>query len=272
MSQTPRRALVTLSIGDLYQAMARHTHPLMQAYADKCGVEFVCIQERRVTERYGLSDHYEKFQLFNLLDRYDQILFVDTDILVSPHAPSLFELVPEHRFAAASEENYSQSARDKQLTQQILGAVDWINPYFNSGLMIFSGAHREVFNPLNPWLKQWAMGDFRTKAKNLLNDQPFLNHRLNQLSLPLIDLGYRFNHTRVIRQTQTRFHSYFIHYAGPSGHRYGPRIEQIRKDAAVFRNPAALWLSRRSQSYRWLADRLDKCFFQYLINERLRVR
>jgi hypothetical protein len=86
----------------------------------------------------------------------------------------------------------------------------------------------------------------------------------------MVDHGYRFNHTRSISRTHTRFRSFFIHYAGPSGHRYGDRLIQIEKDARAFASPFIRWLSRQSLAYRWIADRTDLSFVKYFINSRLR--
>jgi hypothetical protein len=265
-----KKALVTLTIGSAYREMGEITHPLMRDYARRCGVDFLVLRQPRVNSRYGLSTRYEKFQLFELLQHYDQIAFVDTDVLIAPDAPSLFKLVPRDRFAAANESIYSQADRDKTLTQEILGPVEWRSPYFNSGVMVFGRAHSAVFDPAAPELLLWSRGDFRKRVVNLLNDQPYLNHRLNRLDIPLLDLGHRFNHTRCITATQTRFRSHFIHYSGPSGHRYGSRLEQLRKDATVLQSPVRLWLSRRSNTYRWVTDRTDAAFVGYLLQSRVR--
>lgn len=262
------KALVTLAVGDLYTKMGSITHPLMRAYAERCGVDFIVIGERKVNEKYGLDERYEKFQLYDLIDDYDQIVFIDTDILISPMAPSLFDLVPLERFAAASEASFSKADRDVELTQKILGDVQWRNTYFNSGVMVLGKIHKNVFDPARPELKLWSTGEFRKKEVNLLNDQPYLNHRLNDLRIELLDLGYRYNHTRVITETHTRFKSYMIHYAGPSGHRYGTRLEQLEKDYNVLTNSTFLKLSTEYPFYRWLMDRIDKDFVRYLLQEK----
>ncbi len=262
------KALVTLAVGDFYTQMGEITHPLMQSYAARCGVDFIVIDDRKVNEQYGLDERYEKFQLFDIIDHYDQVVFIDTDILISPEAPSLFELVPTDRFAAASEDGFSKAGRDTRVTQEILGPVEWNNLYFNSGVMVFGKQFKEVFEPSRESLKLWSTGEFREKEVNLLNDQPYLNHRLNELGIPLLDLGYKFNHTRVVTDTKSRFRSHMIHYAGPSGHRYGSRLAQLKKDAQALTSPLSFWLSYKFPAYRWLADRLDKHFLRYLISEK----
>ncbi len=262
------KALVTLAVGDLYTKMGAITHPLMRSYADRCGVDFIVIGERKVNEKYGLDERYEKFQLYDLIDDYEQIAFIDTDILISPKAPSLFDLVPLDRFAAASEAGFSKAGRDIDLTQKILGEVQWRNTYFNSGVMVLGKKHKQVFDPARPELKLWSTGEFRANEINLLNDQPYLNHRLNDLGIELLDLGYKYNHTRVITDTHTRFNSYLIHYAGPSGHRYGSRLEQLQKDFNVLTSPTMLSLSVSYPSFRWLMDRIDTAFLRYLLQEK----
>lgn len=266
------KALVTLAVGDFYTRMGSITHPLMRAYAQKCGVDFLVFDERKVNDQFGLDERYEKFQLYDLIDQYEQIAFIDTDILISPNAPSLFERVPPERFAAASEAGFSKAGRDIELTQRILGKVVWQNPYFNSGVMVLGKAHKALFDPTRPELKLWSTGEFRRQQVNLLNDQPYLNHRLNDLGFELLDLGYRYNHTRVRTDTHKRFNSHMIHYAGPSGHRYGSRLEQLQKDFKVMINPKLLRFSALYPSCRWILDRLDPAFLRYLREEKFALK
>lgn len=263
--ERPKRALVTLAIGDAYEKLGRVTHPSLIAYAKKNDAEFIVIDQPKYVNRLKLLT-YEKLQVWELLDgRYDQVLFVDTDILIAPDAPSVFDMCPLDTFGAASEEAYSMSKVHRDVTQNKLGKVNWINPYFNSGVMVFGPAHREIFNPESIILEEW-IGD-EDNQDHIMSDQPILNYLLNRLNYKMIDFGYKFNHTRVIRNTKIRFRSYFIHYAGPSGHRYGTRYEQMKKDAGVLTCPVNLFLSRKIPWLRWVLDRLDTAFLKYLIGK-----
>jgi len=261
----PKRALVTLAIGASFEKLGRVTHPSLIAYANKCNAEFIVIDSPRYIEKLKLMT-YEKLQVWEYLDgRYEQILFVDTDILIAPDAPSLFDLCPVDTFGAASEEAYSMSKVHRDVTQNKLGSVNWSRPYFNSGVMMFGMAHKELFNPESEVLLNWIGDD--TNQDHIMSDQPIFNYLVNKLDFKMIDLGYKFNHTRVIRNTETRFRSYFIHYAGPSGHRYGTRYEQMKKDAGVLNSPANLYISRRFPKIRWVLDRLDLSFLSYLLEK-----
>lgn len=260
-----RRAVITLAIGEGYQQLALHTHPLFKRYADRCNADFISIERPKLTDTLKLVT-YEKLQVWDVLDgRYDQVLFVDTDIVLLPTAPNVFDLCPPGTFAAANEEGYSMSGAHKRITQDQLGSVEWNAPYFNSGVMLFSPQHRELFNPSGEILKQWVMNP--ENSDHVMSDQPILNYLLNHFGYDFLDLGYRFNRTRVLTDTHNRFRSHFIHYSGPSGHRYGSRAKQISADARVASDPVALWVSKSLPAYRWIADRTCLDFARYLVDK-----
>jgi lipopolysaccharide biosynthesis glycosyltransferase len=259
------RAVVTASVGQAFSEMGRITQPLMKGYANRCSADFVVISEPLMATRNGLPARYEKFQLFDLLNRYERVLFLDNDILVTPDAPDVFELVAPDRFAASSELGFSRVALDLELTQKVLGELDWREPYFNTGVMVASKRHRELFDPSRAELHQWnAFSGSDSRYHPAGEDQAFLNYLVNALNVPFLDLGFRFNHTRVRTDTHRRFHSHFIHYAGPSGFRYGTRLEQMRKDAHLLNNPLSLSLARTFPRLRWVLDRCDPAFVSYL--------
>lgn len=260
-------AIVTLSIGDYYDKMGKFTIPLMKIYAKKCNVDFMCIKKPYVFKKYGLPSRYDKFQIFNLLDCYDRICFIDNDVLVSLDSPNIFDIVPLGYFGAANEEKFSKSISDKAQTNEVLGNIDWIYPYFNSGVMVIDKTHKKMFNPSSPELRIWALGLYKNAHGEDGADQAYLNYYVNFFKFPFFDIGYKFNHTRVITKTHTRFSSYFIHYAGSSGHRYGERLSQIKSDAQILKNPICLWYSRKFIFLRWFLDRCNFTFILYLLNK-----
>jgi lipopolysaccharide biosynthesis glycosyltransferase len=260
------KAVVTIVVGSYAERMAQATNPFMRAYANKCDAEFIVLQIPRFQHLGQL--YYEKFQLYSLFEKYERILYLDNDVLVSPLSPDLFELTPADHFAACAEETWSRFPECKRAILAELGDIPWNYPYFNAGVMLASHSQREVFNPAHPALQRWATDHVRQRYPYQGDDQTYFNYRVNELQLPMIDHGFRFNHTRSISQTHTRFSSYFIHYAGPCGHRYGDRLEQIEKDSRAMASPAILALSRSSHAFRWLADRLDLDFVNYLLRKR----
>jgi lipopolysaccharide biosynthesis glycosyltransferase len=267
MTNKRTTAVVTLAIGEFYEKMAVFTHPLMKQFAEKCDSDFIVINEPRISKKTSLPPKYEKFQIADLLDIYERILFVDTDIIVLPTTPNLFQLVPGDKFAAVSEESFSGSKLEKKVTQAELGAITWENNYFNSGVMVIPRSAKPLFNATVPELKHWAIGDFRKEHPTLLNDQPYLNHAVNKTKTPYFELDSRFNHTRAMPGSNNRFNSYLVHFAGASGHRYGSRLKQIERDSKVASNSFLMNLSIKFPLYRYVADRMSFSFIKYLLQK-----
>ncbi len=260
------RVVVTAAVGPSFAEMGRITHPLMERYASRCRADFVVFSEPLVATRTGLPGRFEKLQLHDLLTRYDRALFLDNDVLVSPLAPDVFELVAPGVFGMVNEEKFERASLDRQLTEQVLGKTEWSAPYFNSGVMLADRSHAFLFDPEYPPLQLWqayARTDSRYHPAG--EDQAYLNYLLSSSKVPFVDLGHHFNFTRVRRDGHLRFRSFFVHYAGPSGFRYGKRLEQLRRDAAIFNSEAAFALARRFPRLRWAMDRCDPDFVRYLM-------
>src|SRR3989344_7906914 len=85
-----RTALFTICIGDFYTKLSKVTHPTIKNYAQKIGADFIV-----KTETSFPLPHYAKFEIAKLLETYDRVLYLDTDILVSPDTPNIFDIVPQ---------------------------------------------------------------------------------------------------------------------------------------------------------------------------------
>jgi lipopolysaccharide biosynthesis glycosyltransferase len=261
------KAVVTIAIGEAFQKLGKITHPIFKNYAERNNADLIVIDKQVYLNKFKILT-YEKLQVWDLLDgRYDQILLVDTDVLIAPDAPSVFEMCPTDTFGFVSEETYSMAGPHKKRTQEKLGRIFRIAPYFNSGVMVFSPIHREIFNPQSKIFEKWALDE--TNKDHIMSDQPVLNYLVNYYKFKTIDFGYKFNHTRVIPDPVIRFRSYFIHYTGEDlcGYRFGTKVHQIEKDAGVLKSPVALYLSRIFPMYRWVMDRCDIYFLKYFLDK-----
>jgi lipopolysaccharide biosynthesis glycosyltransferase len=189
-------AVVTVAIGAEFRQIAALTHPLMVDYASRIGADFVSLHTR------AENPYLEKLRLRDYLCLYERVLFLDTDVLVRPDCPDLFQLVPVDGFGAWLASNHSPRF-DPEIArlQQQLGDIGWLKTYFNSGVMVVSRQHRDAFAPV-------------TEAYDEPFDQGLLNYRVQKLGYRIFDIGHRFNHTGVASLTADRFESYIIHFAG----------------------------------------------------------
>lgn len=194
---------MTIACGDLYQRMAFLTHPLIKNYADKIGAEFLSINNKNISET---TPHWEKFQIYDLLDMYDRIIYMDTDLIIREDCPNLFDEVPEDKLGMFNEAFFTD--RSKELMIDICKKYDeklpsWDGRYFNSGVVVVSGRHKKLF---------------KKPAQEIFSfyEQSYLNMMISKLGIDMYELHYRFNRmTCVDRLTgEDRHNSYIIHYAG----------------------------------------------------------
>lgn len=242
VSFNKKTAIITVCIGNKYKKMSEITHPTIRHYADRLDAEFVVIDEQKIC--LGGTSKFEKFQLFKLLESYERIIFLDTDILVSPNCPNLFYIVPPDSFGAfivSKHTDYHNYSNIK--IQDVLGKINWkkdsfnekIFESFNSGVMVISKSHREVFNPNNGLLETWSTWH-RMNSSKVMKDQTLINYTVQKNKIPIFDIGYKFNHTSATNNSKDRFQSHIIHYAGKSHLKGKDKILQIKKDLLVLKH------------------------------------
>ncbi len=173
------RAIITVTIGDEYEDLSEITHPFMQRYAKKVGADFIVIRQREF-ERFPIF--YEKFQLPWFLQTYKRVAFIDTDVLVSPQTPDLFEEVPEGHFGALCESctKTSQAPDDYFLDLLKICRVSWNGHYANSGVMVAEDEMSDLFG--------WPMF-----INDFFGDQTQLNLMLSSLKTKFHEFGPEFN-------------------------------------------------------------------------------
>lgn len=210
---------------------------LMQRYCRREGYDFVELREAKLNLhapgiRYNFQT-FEKFQIYDVLGAYDRVLRLDTDVLVSPLAPDIFNVVPEHALGVVYEDVADKAGERRQQMEKICaarGSAPWgERRYFNSGVMVCSKAHRAMFkldaSDIES-LTSGGMGGFK--------EQNTCNWKARECGCELFELDYRFNHLRFFSDRKyghhPRFKSFFLHYAG----------SQRKKDRRMNRDRAPL--------------------------------
>jgi hypothetical protein len=211
-------ALLTLTIGDHYQNLSKITYPTLKRYAEKIGADFIPITEQKISQT---TPHWEKFQILDYLNKYERIIYVDTDILIRKNCPNLFEIVPESKLGIYNECPFVPG-RDYAILKasEDYGSKDfkWDGKYYNTGVMVISRCHRSLF---------------RKPEKEISNfyEQSYLNLQIQSLKVPVFEIDYKFNRMHCVDKItgKDRFESYIIHYAGVNYSSAGLSI--IKKDA-----------------------------------------
>ncbi len=198
-----KKLVLTIAMGEYYRQMAEVAHPSIRNYAGKLGADFKVITEQKISKT---TPHWEKFQIFDFLNTYDRILFLDTDLIVRADTPDLFALVPESNIGAFNEASYSGRDSGAVMSQiaQAYGQdlVNWDGRYFNTGVMVVSRVHQPLF--VKP-----------VQEIESFYEQSYLNLVFARAHTPMTELDWRFNRTVAMDQiiAAPRLSAYIIHYA-----------------------------------------------------------
>jgi lipopolysaccharide biosynthesis glycosyltransferase len=185
-----------------YHRIASLSHQTFKQYANKHNLSLEIIDSGET--------YFAKMKLYNLLEKYDRLLFIDTDTIIRNDCPNLFEIVPENKFGAFDEHNMANS-KEKEIHKKFMSEASkfYTLPidnfkFFNTGVMVISQIHKQIFQKTEKYLNL----DYY--------DQLLINLRLGYLNIDTQDIGYQFNRMPYVedRVSGTRLDCYIIHYAG----------------------------------------------------------
>ncbi len=213
--------VLTIAIGLGYQTLAALTHPTLRAYAERIGADFQVITTPKVAVT---SPHWAKFEIAELLEKYERILYFDTDIIVRDDCPNLFDLVPDDCLGAFNEAPFV--ARSRELLIDVCRAYGvtldtWDNRYFNSGVLVISRCHQELF--IKPAHEECNF-----------YEQTYFNVKIALLGIKMFELPYQYNRMSCLDAFtgESRLAAYVTHYAG------APSLQQllplVRQDLATW--------------------------------------
>jgi hypothetical protein len=202
-----KNAVVTLCIGDEFKKLSELTHPIIKKYADKIGADFINLDSQRLSTS---TPHWEKFRIFNLLEDYERIIYLDTDVIIREDCPNLFEIVPESQLGMFNEAPYTD--RGKELMADICRLYEikldkWNGKYYNSGVMVISQVHKHLFRkPVKEYANFYEQSYLNMKIAEAVNNE----------EIEMFELDYEYNRMTCMDlfTGEERHASYIIHYAG----------------------------------------------------------
>lgn len=192
----------TICIGDTYHKIGALTHASISSYASKIGAEFLIVNEFSSS-----TPHWEKFQIYNLLNKYERIIYFDSDIIIRDDCPDLFKIVPKNSIGLFNEAPFTDgrivSMNQAIQDHKLISLEKWNGKYYNTGVMIVSRIHKYLF-------KRPAV-----ESCNFY-EQGYLNLVIAKDNPRVFDLTYKFNRMACMDRLtgEERHASYIIHYAG----------------------------------------------------------
>ena len=206
-------AYVAIAIGDKINDMKKISLPIIKRYAKEIGCDFILIEEQTELSKQSGKIDWEKFQIYDLLNTYDRIIYTDLDIIIRKDCPSLFDVVPEDCVGMYDEGHFKFDTDRQALIKRIanhynIPIPNYSGTYGNFGVMIASKQHREMFK--QPTYKE------EDKNIDLFIDQTWINVMIEHLGYKRHNLDARFNRLdpNDFLGGPSKNDSYIIHYAG----------------------------------------------------------
>ena len=209
------------------------THPVFRKYAEKHGADFMVLddsyncEEARAGIGHGLW-HFRIMNHYDLHSDYDRIIHFDTDMLLMPDCPNLFDVVPYDSVGTILEDKGSRAQHRVNCmmnAQRQFGNIGWNTGYINTGVFVTSKCHRDIFQKTNGrYFTDWGTDDVH------------IGYRIKKLGYKIEELHYKFNHMSMYSEpwnnNPCRFDSHIIHYAGRGVFDDGisDKLEQAKMD------------------------------------------
>jgi len=183
-------------------------------YAKKVDADFICLTEysgdfESLSKSNMLHEAlFEKLALGRYLKKYQRVLYIDGDILITPQAKNIFTEYPNlDNVYMLNEGLLSQRKEELRLISSRIKKPINDRNYFNAGVILFSSGAKFLQTVLIKDLQ------FFYNSSNWF-DQTYINYicRLNELNV--FSLAGNFNRMALLGPADTRFSADFIHYAG----------------------------------------------------------
>lgn len=194
-------AVVTTVVGKRFDRIGEISVPLIKEYADKVGADFIKLTD------FGSYWHPAlcKLNIYNLLDEYERIIYFDSDTIIHPNTPNLFEVVDAELLGMFEENKYTNyhTAYRKFCDDLEVDHSQWNGNYYNSGVIVCSQKHKDIFD--------------KTLSSKIgiceYYEQTPMNIMIMLRKFAVQDIGQKFNHMNM-HDWAHRHKSYIIHYAG----------------------------------------------------------
>jgi len=223
-----KKLIVTRSDNNIKE-MTDITHPIIRMFSKKWNADFeIFDHDSDCNDILGRS-HYRIMKVGERLNEYDKILSIDSDVIITPNCPNLFDIVPFEKVGTIYEDKGTRQKHRQTIIQEVQkkwGYVNWQEGYLNTGVFIVSSIHKNIFEKEQG--EYWIGFGY---------DDIHFGWKIHKFNYLIHELDYRFNHTTMFSEpwngNKSRFDSYIIHYAGRGCFDCNSRIKQIKKDASL---------------------------------------
>ena len=204
------KLLITTRADDNIREMTNLTHPIIKKFCKEWNADFIILNEPSGCSHGDGKYHYRILKHYELFNSYDRILHLDSDMILMPDCPNMFDIVDKDCIGTIYEDKGSRQHARRQLiqsSQNTYGHVGWSTGYINTGVFMTSKIHKDIFKKIENGY--WVGFGY---------DDVHLGWNIHKLNYKIQELPFIFNHMSMFSEPlngyANRFDSYIMHYAG----------------------------------------------------------
>lgn len=210
---TEKRLVVT-RCDENAKALADVTHPMLKNYAEIWKADFKILDHKEEWMTDYEMCHYRILKVYDLLEEYDRILIIDSDVIIMPGCPDPFESVDPEKIGSVYEDIGSRGEQRGHIIEGIqrkYGDVGWRQGYINTGVFVVSKKHKDIFQKIQH-------GGIGVLWTGFGYDDALIGYNIHKYGFEVQELSFKWNHMSMFSEpwnnNANRFNSFIIHYAG----------------------------------------------------------
>lgn len=198
---------------DLSEGLARR-------YAEKCNADYVLLDKMVLNFRHPTYERFRLWEEDQWFEKYNHIMYLDSDVLCWPEAPNVFEKYSGPNFKVAQHVHWKPYQGDAAKVVDSGYFKGWNKKKmdrqcdFNCGMFILTKESRDIMRPFL---------EYRNHPENW-HDCISLHKMVYDSQVPLDILPARWN-----MKNGNRTKSYFAHLWGQQKHKLGKDFAPIRE-------------------------------------------
>lgn len=212
---------IILTYSENQKDLTSLTYPFLERYCEAHGIDLLIVRQSKEhimakcqADGAKWFAGLDRFHTYDLLEHYDNVLWLGSDVFVVPGSPNIFTEFPEVQVGAFFEGKPNFREELLQDCYRAHGLVP--NVYFNIDVMLVNKTGREIYN--------YHTTDFKDLHKGKWADQDYLNYKAARDQFTLTDLGVQWNCMISLfgwNAARIPMDAHFIHITGmPQAPRY----------------------------------------------------
>ena len=215
------------NFNNLYASPAeQYSSHSFQVYCKKYGIDYIKIVKPKLGFKHPTWERFDLWLDRSWWDKYDQIMYVDSDVFALPHAPNIFESCHDtSSFKAARYNRWRNlSAAQAKDAAKINPLLDKVSGDIIARRVIQPGMfllNRKCTEHMLPYIKE-----YKNIIDDKIDDGMFLNYCLIKSDVPQEDLSDKWNHKNNGAKRDYGL-IYFLHSAGGKKHKVGTNLWNV---------------------------------------------